>query len=73
MCHCNEIVDVIIRKISNTLNLKAGDEVCAIVNNLGSSSHMESFIVASELSKQLGVFLIFFCNCFTCLFGPYLL
>ncbi|XP_075228371.1 PTS-dependent dihydroxyacetone kinase 1, dihydroxyacetone-binding subunit DhaK-like isoform X2 [Lycorma delicatula] len=49
----SEIVDILIRKIVNSLILKYGDEVCVIINNLGGSSQMEGYIVGNEVNKLL--------------------
>ncbi|XP_075227972.1 triokinase/FMN cyclase-like isoform X3 [Lycorma delicatula] len=53
ICSADELVKAMLEKIIKTLSVKSGDEVCIIVNNLGASSQMESFIVAGECSKQL--------------------
>lgn len=53
ICTAAELVKAMLEQIVKPIAVKRGDEVCVIVNNLGASSQMESFIVAGEVSKQL--------------------
>uniref|UniRef100_A0A1B6MSX1 DhaK domain-containing protein n=1 Tax=Graphocephala atropunctata TaxID=36148 RepID=A0A1B6MSX1_9HEMI len=43
MLSAEKIVEFILEKLSKTLNVKEGDKVCTIVNNLGGSSQLELF------------------------------
>ncbi|XP_022194079.2 triokinase/FMN cyclase [Nilaparvata lugens] len=52
-CSANEAARILLDKIIESIPLKKGDKVCAIVNNLGSTTTLECHILAGELNKQL--------------------
>lgn len=54
MCSASEAVEIMLDKLTSTLLLSEGDEVAALINNLGGSSHIEEWIVANEVISQLG-------------------
>ncbi|XP_049773452.1 triokinase/FMN cyclase-like [Schistocerca cancellata] len=54
MCSASEAVQIMLDKLIITLSLKEGDEVAALINNLGGSSHIEEWIIANEVINQLG-------------------
>ncbi|WP_026972016.1 dihydroxyacetone kinase subunit DhaK [Aliagarivorans marinus] len=54
----DQVVDQIMEALAEDLSLKAGDEVCMLVNNLGASTQMELLIAnraANLYLQQLGV------------------
>ena len=51
-----ELVEKMLSQIIVTLNLKSGDRVCVMVNNLGSVSVLEIGIISSTVAENLGRF-----------------
>ncbi|KAG8237530.1 hypothetical protein J437_LFUL016507 [Ladona fulva] len=48
-----EVTTLMLEKIREYLLINAGDEVIILVNNLGSATQMEQWIVVNEIKKQL--------------------
>ncbi|XP_071441789.1 PTS-dependent dihydroxyacetone kinase 1, dihydroxyacetone-binding subunit DhaK-like [Hetaerina americana] len=53
LCSANKIVSLMLEKIKESLTLKNGNEVILLVNNLGSTTQMEQWIVVREVNIQL--------------------
>ncbi|XP_046403028.1 PTS-dependent dihydroxyacetone kinase 1, dihydroxyacetone-binding subunit DhaK-like isoform X2 [Ischnura elegans] len=53
LCSAKDIVSLMLEKIKESLSLKNGDEVVVLVNNLGSTTEMEQWIVVREVTIQL--------------------
>lgn len=49
----NEIVEIFLTHLLKNLNIQSGDEVVVAVNNLGALSHIEQWVIAGEIEKQL--------------------
>ncbi|RZF41249.1 hypothetical protein LSTR_LSTR010477 [Laodelphax striatellus] len=52
-CSASQAAGILLDKIIESIPLKHADKVCAIVNNLGSTTTLECHILAGELKKQL--------------------
>jgi dihydroxyacetone kinase len=52
MCTAAEAVKIILEAIVGTLKLKSEDEIVVFVNNLGSTSQLEQWLVTGEVHKQ---------------------
>lgn len=48
-----EGVEEILKRLIDYLNLKDGDEVIVMINNLGSVTHLEIWLLVGEVEKQL--------------------
>lgn len=53
MCSADELTQVMYRNLTEDMPLKAGDEVCVLVNGLGSTTIMEMSIVYRRLKELL--------------------
>ncbi len=49
----DEITELLLNKIMNDMDLKAGNEVCVLVNGLGSTPLMELFVVNKKVNEIL--------------------
>jgi dihydroxyacetone kinase len=47
-----ETVKIILEALIGTLELKSGDEVVVLINNLGGTSQLEQWVVTGEVHKQ---------------------
>lgn len=53
MCTAAEVVTRLLEQIMEALNLQKGEKIVVLLNNLGSTSQLELYVVASEILKQL--------------------
>ena len=62
MSKAKEIADILLKEIALTIDLKYGETVCVMINNLGGTSQMEQYIIAGEVEYQLSKY--FYCYYF---------
>ena len=53
MCSADELTENLFKEIRNDMKLKQGDEVCVLINGLGSTTNMEMCIVYRKLRSLL--------------------
>lgn len=53
MCTAKEIAETLLKEMACAINLKYGETVCILINNLGSTSQMEQYIIAGQVEEQL--------------------
>ncbi|XP_065215495.1 PTS-dependent dihydroxyacetone kinase 1, dihydroxyacetone-binding subunit DhaK-like [Planococcus citri] len=53
LCTIDELVNLMVSKIAQSLHLAAGSNVCVVINNLGSISHLELGIICNKVYNCL--------------------
>ena len=53
MCSAKEIVQILLERIIDKLIVSKGNNVCVVINNLGTLTQLELLVVANEVKLQL--------------------